>query len=202
LATLPDFQLVTNLETRGKETVGTITNKRYSSSSKSTTYYMTYAYVVSGKTYQVEQRISKDIYSVNNLGGKVTARYLPENPAQARLGGDDKDDDGIKIGFYILIVAWTGFAVGCVFALNHILRNLKLTAQGQLVPGRVVGAHISRSKSTYTLHLTYAFKSPTTGRTIQRKESAVRNDLRQTSAPAYGLPVRVLYVDDQTYRVM
>jgi len=205
LMTLPNYQLVTALESRGRSVTGAVANKRYTVStgkSRSTTYYLAYTYTVAGKSYRIEQSVSSGIYNMNNVGGQVTVSYLPENPAQARLGGDDKDDGGIISGFYGTVAGWVAFAITCIFCLNHILRNLRLATQGQLVTGRVIGAHMSRNKNSYTLALTYAFKSPTTGKTLQRKESRGRNVLKLKGAPAYGIPVRVLYVDDKTYRVM
>jgi hypothetical protein len=203
---LPNYQLVTSLESRGMDANGIVTDK-YSRTStgknRTTTYYLTYNYAVGGKTYPtIEQAVSFNIYNANSKTSKVVVRYLPEVPTRARLGGDDKDDESIKTGFYALIAGWTGYAIMCVLILNHVMRNWKLVGQGQLVTGRIVGSHISRSKNSYTLHLTYAFTSPTSGRTLQRKESTGRNDLRKASAPASGIPVSILYVDDRTYRVM
>jgi hypothetical protein len=203
--TYPNFQLVTDLDARGREAEGTITSKRTTTSSgrnRSTTYYLKFDYRVGGQRYTTEQSVASRIYNVNSQGSKVTVRYVPDTPARARLGGDDIDDDGVRTGFYLVIVGWTGFAILCVLALNHMMKNARLSAQGQLVTGRIVGAQLSRSKNSYTLNLTYAFTSPSSGKTIQRKESTNRNDLKNNGAPAYGLPVQVLYVDDRTYRVM
>jgi hypothetical protein len=50
--------------------------------------------------------------------------------------------------------------------------------------------------------LRYGFHSPQTGRWIEEGDSQIRKDLNAELSPARGIPVHVLYLDDQTYMVL
>jgi len=201
LVTLPPVLLLMNLNQNGVNTQAVVSGESQTSG-KSTTYYVYFSYSVNGQSYNTRQSVQYGTYLNLGQGSPVAIRYLPDDPTQARLSGASADESTITLDFIILAVGVLTVVISLYWLNIHMQRTRRLVAGGQLIDGEVVEAHVSRSKSSYSLKLTYGFTSPASGQALTRSESAGRNDLRNNTAPAPNTPVKVLFLDDNTYRVL
>lgn len=194
-----------DLNARGIEVPATLIDHRYTiSTGKSTTYtyFVKYQYTANDRILTSEQTVSRSIYNGYVKNAKVTVHYLPDAPTTVRLSGKFADDEGITNAFYLSLAGFMGVAIAAILVVNSMLRNQRLSSGGQIVVGQVLGSELTRSKSTYSLKLRYEFVSPQTGKLLTRKESLVRNDLRNSGKPSGGVPINILYLDDRTFRAL
>lgn len=198
---VPQPLLVMNLNQRGQAAQATISG-HYIQHGKSTTYHVQFSYSANEASYVVQQDVSADTYNKLAQGTHVTIRYLPDDPAQARLWGANADESNTQFYFFVIVGICLAVLIFGYFLVEYVLRTRRLAADGQLIDGTIVGANLRRSKSNYVLKLNYTFTSPTTGQPLTRSESSNRTDLKNSGTPSYGTPVKVLYLNDKTYRVL
>ncbi len=198
---LPEYLLMRSLDSRGLPAQAQIIN-RYTTSGKSTTYYLVFTHQVAGKSYSSTETVSRASYSSHPLTTTVQIRYLKEDPSQARLAGPDRDDGDTPFSLVLIIGFWTTGVIYLMFLVNNMLRNRQLTTSGRLIRGVITGSSLNRTKNGRALTIKYEFQSPETGKVLRRKENAMRTDLRHKGPPAPGMPVVVIYADDRTYRML
>ncbi len=149
--------------------------------------------------FSYRQQVSEDTYSSLSDGEAITIRYLPNDPSTSRLMTDTQDNGTFLAVMGGLILA--GALVGLYYFLRQRSRNRRLQQDGQLVIGKIVEAKAVRVKAGNQLTIQYTFMSPEGGE-LGRKESLVRNDLRNMPLPSIGTPVAVVYVNDKLYRLL
>ena len=199
---LPQLVLVVNLNQHGQTTQATVSGHHINYGGKSPKYYVQFSYNVSERTYTVEQDVYINTYNTLTTGTHVTIRYLQDDPTQARLSGPNADEQSTSLYFFMVFGTWAVAIIVTYFLVTHMLRNRQMAADGQLVEGVVVGASLARAKSSYVLKMKYTFTSPISGQNMTRRESTNRSDLKGTSGPAPGTPIKVLYLNDKTFRVL
>ena len=143
---------------------------------------------------------SGDYYALA-YDSQVQVRYLPDDPGQARLTGTYADDSATLFDILGVLAAIAIPIILFGYLPWYTWRNYQLAKYGRIVNGTIVDAQLTRSKSTYTLRLSYQFTSPISSETLMRTESRTRNDL-QYSIPTSGTPVQVLFLKDDRYRVL
>ncbi len=162
-------------------------------------YFVTYRYVVDEQPYQREEEVRSADYRVRELGDEIPVRYLPNEPSVARLTDPYAASD--------VIPSWT-FWLSLIFLVYAMLMtggeewlSFSFSRRGQLIDGvldSVHTQHISRIGKEATFY--YHFQSPR-GKPITGERRLIRNDLRGFPPPA-GSPVKVLYIDDDTHRML
>jgi hypothetical protein len=203
------FVLYTHVLNDGKLTQATVISRRWSSG-KSTSYYLTFQYQVSvndkkPQSYTYEQQVGLDSYNRYLEGSKVSIKYLPDSPNEARLAGADQDSSlqfgmlfgAIMMGFFATLMF--GF---CVYPT---VRDWNMAEKGHLVYGQLLGCsgQMTSGKNRYfKVSAEYTFQSPTTGQLLHGRQDAARNDLKKQPLPHHASPVAILYVDDQHFRMM
>jgi hypothetical protein len=165
---------------------------------------ITYFYRVGETVYQGDQTFdsstSCDFFHPATV---ISALYLPNDPQQSRIIGFEPSFgtrmiDVLFIGV-TLFVMW-GSSVFTLAILKYPIdkrRFRRLWRNGILIDGEVVAAkkRITRREFGHYVVITYSFQTPN-GRTLTRKQSHLRNDLRNTPLPTVGTPVSILYADD------
>ncbi len=111
-------------------------------------------------------------------------------------------------------VAALVIAVGAYFVTSRhsaAAARARLISEGQVLPGTLVTctgrdettteASLGEVTRSYLVSVDYRFAAPT-GHEIADQAEHNRPDLRRIELPAAGAPVRVLYLDDQTYALL
>jgi uncharacterized protein DUF3592 len=205
-----ELNIRAKLDQSGVTTSATVTDQRISTSTdskgrRSTSYYITYKFYAgqsnndSPVLYTSEQLVSSDTYNNTFDGGSIDIRYLPDDPKTSRIMNDNVNDPKIMLFFMAIFLAIPILFI--YFTLRNSGRNRRMESEGQIITGRITEAKLTRIKSNYQLALRYTFTSPE-GEELSKKESRVRNDLRNGGVPAEGTPVAVVYVHSKLYRML
>lgn len=190
-----------NLAKNGIETLATVRDGRVSRG-KSTTYYLEYTYdaKVNGdtRTFQNEESVSRDLYDHSEIGGHITVRYLPEDPATVRaLDGSYNGMILVLIGSVMVI----GGAWLTVSMYRMYQKDRRLERDGQIITGSVVKSSVSGAGNKRQVNIRYEFNSPL-GVPLKGSQSQRRSDLNKEDLPFEGLRVAVVYLNDKTYRIL
>ena len=208
-ALAPEWVIQRALAAQGHETQGTITGHHtYTTSNKNGTtthYVLTIVFMATagpheGQEFAVNESIGGFAYGELAIGASMPISFLPDDPNTARLAGqytEHIENTMIPVAIILFVL----LLVCVVMARRSQQRTRRLTQTGQFIVGEVVQCTGSKVKSSYSINLKYAFRSPT-GQILIRKESTYRNDLDSATLPQEGTPVAVLYADDKTFRVM
>jgi len=195
------------LAERGITTTATVTNVYYTTSTGKNgttyTYYVTFQFLDSSeRSTNHTQKVSKESYNRLRVGQKVAILYVRDNPTVAQLTGKDKDDTAFNSNVGGGLVFGGIGAMMAIMGLVITTRTMRLQSKGQILKGTVLKADSSfSSKSGYSVIIKYQVISPT-GKTLVRKGSATRNDLKGTPLPVKGTPVYVAYVNDSLFRML
>ncbi len=155
----------------------------------------------------------RDVLDYLAMAGVVAgALLLLVNLMQLARGGERGEDRSAAASATalagVLIVAGAYYVVGRHGAAAARERMIR---EGKVLPGTVVAcaardelsaeAALGEVTRAYRVTLEYRFTTPE-GATIEAQDEHDRPDLRRAELPPPGTPVRVLYLDDQTYAVL
>ncbi len=201
----PTFIAANSLAMRGKIVMGLVINSRYTisqgKSGPSYTYYVTYQYrLADERVISHEQVVSLGNYYRLTANTPVTVMYDPQNPTNAQLAGNDRDDSGYNSAMTMGVVVLVFGAIMGVVGTPILMRTLALQRSQTIVRGIIIGASGSTYKGNFTAKIRYQFHSPS-GRLLEGTNSARRNDLRRDLPPT-GTEVCVIYVNDKLYRML
>jgi hypothetical protein len=100
------------------------------------------------------------------------------------------------------LLYFAGVVILAYLVIRQVVRNLQLEREGQLIVGEVAN---SKGKSVkggyYQVDIEYTFAFPE-GYPLTRKESAIRNDLREKPLPVSGTPVMIVYLNPKLFRLL
>ncbi|MBZ0288886.1 MAG: DUF3592 domain-containing protein [Anaerolineae bacterium] len=189
------------LAQNGVQALATITDGRVSRG-RSTSYYLEYRYdaEVNGdlRTFTREESVSRDLYDRAEIGGHLTVRYMPDDPATARA--IDQPFNGL-----IFILMGLAFVAGSVIGIYALIRQYRrdrlLERDGQILTGSITKSSVSGYGNKRQVHIKYEFHSPL-GVPLKGSQSQRRRDLEKYDLPPEGTRVAVVYCDDNTYRVL
>jgi uncharacterized protein DUF3592 len=189
-----------SLAQNGITKIATVTDG-HKTSGRSTTYYLTYSYDVdiNGQTKEFtnEETVSASRYDSTAIGAHVSIRYLPDDPAMARLLDEPSNN-------IILVIVGVAFLVGAAFMIFAFVRQYRrdrtLERDGQIITGSVVKSSINGVGNKRQVHVQYTFNSPL-GVELKGKQSERRRDVQLADVPP-GTKVAVVYHDDKTFRLL
>lgn len=155
-------------------------------------YYVRYAFLVDGQQYAAEQAVTRTIYQrLSRRGATAEIAYLPGNPAVSRLAGANQIYTETSLAIFG-VFAGLG-AIAAVFIRPY--RTRRLARNGQIILGEIK----TQRQEGANIHLRFTFLSPQ-GRRLDGIGSTTihENDIR----PAPGIPVAVLYLNENFYRMI
>ena len=142
-------------------------------STRTTTYYLIYEYVVDDIQYQGRHRTSQGVYNDFEAGGELSILYLPDEPHLSIAGTERSTTDttfttvmGILV-MGICILAW-----GVLYVKSE--RTYDPKKDGELMTGELTSVKIEPSANgdRAKANVTYMFDSPQTGESIE--DDAIR----------------------------
>lgn len=155
-------------------------------------YYVRYAFTVDGQNYAAEQAITRTIYQrLSRRGATAEVAYLPDNPAISRLAGANQIYTETSLAIFG-VFAGLG-AMAAVFIRPY--RTRRLARDGHIILGEIK----TQRQDGANIHLRFTFLSPQ-GRRLDGIGSTTiqENDIQ----PAPGVPVAVLYLNENFYRMI
>lgn len=182
----------------GVETEAVILDRRVQSG-RNTRYYLTYRYVGGTTHYTRDEAVDPGVYGRVSEGATVPVRYLPDQPGQARLAGRFASNDDspwlfVISGVCALLIAWV-LAMD-VWEVRHLSRH------GKLLDGTLLSAY-GRYVNREGYKVTFRYQFPlSSGRYWTGERTVKRGDLRHAVMPPRGSPVKVIYVNDDSYRML
>lgn len=193
---LNDITSANERNSSGRIATATITNRRISRG-KSTSYYLSYQFTThTERTIQREEGVNSSLYNQSPVGTALQVVYAENNPTNARLVLNSKND------------LWIGMLVGGLFILPMVIGGLmmyqrvrRLNRHGMLLPGQLVSCKGSSGKNGYTVTARYQFRTPE-GPYLTGSSSSQRSDLRRTALPQNGTPVIVVWDGRKLHRML
>jgi hypothetical protein len=123
--------------------------------------------------------------------------------------GDDQSTTLSTVGLAGLLIAVGGYYV--ISRHTTAVARLRLIHEGRVLPGTLVEctgrdettteASFGEVTRSYVIAVEYRFAAPA-GDEIADHDEHNRRDLRRVELPPAGTPVRVLYLDEQTYALL
>ena len=192
------------------QTRATVTNKdMYVSdvpySGKTIHYSLTYTFDVSNKnkatSYSAQQGVNASTYNTVNQGSSITIAYVPSDPNNSKIVGDDYNQQQIIwAGLLIaLFLPFTLYLLPTVYRKEQIYRYL--AEQGVLLRGEVIKSTDSGCFGIFTLQVKYRFVSPTSN-LIKGKFWGSYTILQKRKMPSHGTDIIVVYINDKSYTIL
>ncbi len=199
---LREWVVVVQLSAYGESTAGLVVDHRTESGEDSTTYYITFRYVIDDRLYIQEQAVGESAYDQFANSSRVVVRYFPADPNIARLTEPDTDTVGHNVLITLSIVVLNTFMWWKVRGtIKKNRRYQQLGREGRMVTGEVLRSEGHKDEDGYIVTMHYCFQSPS-GRPLLGKVSRTRNDLKRKPLPEPGTPLVVLYLDDTSYELL
>lgn len=202
---MTEFRLATSKTGQAKAQV---TDHRVSRGSKSTSYYITYAFMGNERSYTHEAQATSSEYNNYEIGSTIPVTFVLSDPTVSHIG-----ENGIRwtqitpilimVGVFLLIgIIWQITLMPKYFRMRRMRRN------GQIILGQLKGTYgemIKRGsgknrRTDYDVTAYYQFTNPN-GRKIDSQATFTRNDYKKKDLPQSG-SVAVLYVSGEDYLLL
>ncbi len=155
-------------------------------------YYVVYAFTVDGQTYQAEQAVTRPIYQrLSRRGASAEIAYMPDDPAISRLAGDNQIYTETSIAIFLVLLC--PLLIAALFIRPW--RTRRLARDGQIILGEIK----TYRKVEANIHLRFTLLSPE-GRRLNGIGSTTLHE--NDTYPETGLPVAVLYLNENFYRML
>ncbi len=160
-------------------------NNKYSSSGKSTSYYIEYSWLANNEYNSDKQDVGWSMYADTKIGSKVSVTILPSNPKISRLGHVDDAYLAHSINL------WLGGST-CIVGLFVILRisievshsrEERLLESGFAVPALIKKISVSTKKGSMQR---VEYEATVEGKTISRKASVDTAKAREMREGCYS----------------
>lgn len=150
------------------------------------------------QVYLNTSAVSEETYHRTQVGDTIAIRYLPENPSISAIVGDtDTHAQGLMAVGVVLLVASPLLWCWMIWLR---MRNRRLTRDGQVIEGRILGAKMKRAyRAGYYMDISYQFFSPQ-GKELKGTATSMRPE--HYDSLSEGTPVAVLWVNDKLYRLL
>lgn len=156
-------------------------------------YYVVYSFRASDAVFTGQQAVSEGIYRrLTRRDAVAEVAYLPDDPQVSRLAGDNQIYTETSLAIF-------GVFAGAFLALAVFIRPYRtrqLARYGQVIVGEI-GA--SRQQGAH-IHVRFTFRSPE-GRRLEGIGST-NVHLSSATIPEPGVPVAVLYSNENFYRML
>lgn len=179
------------LTAEGIETSGAITERgTHPRGIPGLSSFVVYSYTVNGETYTQQVSVTSTIARrLNRRGMSAEIIYLPTNPEYSRLTGENQIHTETSVTIFFFLV---GISL-CLLMFVRPYRVRRLSREGRVLFGEV---KTSRRIHGIT-HIRFTFLSPE-----GRRLGGVGSTQRVAAAPRPGVPVAVLYSNENFYRVL
>jgi hypothetical protein len=165
-------------------------------------YFVTYRFEAATPTgpvtFQRQQAVSKSTYLRLHPGQMASVCHSTQFPSISSIADDTYRRDGISVG----ALMWLPITLFMGWQIRRCRREIRLGREGRLLEGRVTrctGA--TDADSDFVVELHYRFTAPG-GRVIRDRDTACRDDLKDSPLPEPGTPVAVLHLDEKNYKVL
>lgn len=202
------------LSERGRTTNGLLTELKPSDSRRYNFFYATYSWTVPDPvtnqpaTFSYRERVEFKFYTAQKVGDSVAVRYLPNQPAVARLSSPQTTNYNY-LGLFIFLGVF-GFLelVALLLLVTTFVRGnarQKIARNGQRLVGRVTQVERLGGK----LLVSYGFTSPQTGAFLQGQQKCkgseakrLRKAFGENATGLVNQPVTVFYLNEQKFLVL
>jgi hypothetical protein len=186
----------------GATTTGSFVGREIKESDDSTSYYLSYGYIVDDHRFTRKDRVSYETYRQAGVDVPIQVLYYTSDPSLATVDLNYQTNDRTFATIFALF--WNGF-VGLMFfgGLSMLLRNIELARKGRVTFGEIT--HITShydGDNDYQIEVKYLFNSPTSGQVIHAKHKFQDNGRKGEQLPKAGAPIALLFADDKTYRML
>lgn len=198
-------QINTQLEQAGETTEATITELRDDGGALQP-YTMSYRFDYTAPegetaTATAAQPITRTEYERLSIGDTISIRYLPTDTSVARYASDVYNTSLWTCIPFLIVPLLAGYIFSWYHSLGHWRQLRQLEKEGQLLDGTVIACSkgIPLPKDRRQVWLEYRFRTPDGQELHNRGEGSMEDD---DPLPAPGTPIKVLYVNDDFYRVL
>ncbi|MEQ8672286.1 MAG: hypothetical protein RLP44_00980 [Aggregatilineales bacterium] len=149
------------------------------------------------------------------MGSRSTYDYSPEYGANGQeivqVVVDPENvalmDLQSALGFPFREVALTLFAVIVgsglsVYGARQLFYRWQLSRRGELIAGHIVDVMKIRGENRLIFNIDYTFPAPDGQRLLHGKSTHIRTTLENRPLPQIGMPVAVLYLDEQHHQAL
>jgi len=188
------------LEQSGLSIQASVTDQRVETNDRNA-YYITYSFQPDptlDQVYSKESWVSRSYYNEVILSEVVDVRYLPDKPEVSDLVDFPRVS---RFPLYTIVILFLGPPVVLWILFRAKIRQDRFGNEGQVIRGELLEFKSRMNNGNYMVTTRYRFRSPL-GSPLEGKSSSAHNNLRNTSPPASGTPVAVLYVDDKLHRLL
>lgn len=174
-------------------------------------YFVVYSFIADvadgRESVTVEEEVAFEVFRQVEAGDVVTIQYQPGDLESARI--IERAPDAINANNLRLFVVALLLSLGLYMLIFWLIRpdrlNRRLESEGVLLPGRITNIYPRKALRAYIVNVAFAFDAPDAPAEAPRINAEAkrnRRDLESTVLPRPGTSVRVLYVDDSTFRLM
>ncbi len=169
-------------------------------SGRTTNHFVTIQYDVNGTPYESEEWVDSVDYEALAIGLTVPILYLADSPNDVQLAGAyQSPPPSAEIWYWVFAISLIANYSGVGWKERQSYRYSRL---GKLCNGELIAAEGRKVyKRGFVVTYRYKFQSPE-GKTLSGRRELTREDLRSASLPAAGSPVKVLYIDVRTHRML
>jgi hypothetical protein len=194
------------LKVSNKTTEGTVIDGRTGTrigerGHHTTTYFLSYSFIVGGKEYSNEDEVDEDVYDRLKPGSQVKVAYFPGDPDISNISTFSLTDSLCLTVLMLVVIGWT-----ILFVMFQAYRHHRLSKYGQLLRGDVLAWEVAekkafgRSETVWKVSVKYRFTTPA-GQTV----SAIKRF--SLNKPSWlmgerGSPVAVIYVNEKLYDLL
>lgn len=164
-------------------------------------YLARYDYAVGEQRYSGEQRLTKSAYKKLMDNAAVSAIFLSDKPADARLDADSPED---QLRYWLTAVVAGLTLAALLMLLSAVLRRRRAL---RIVPPAVLTGQVIACEGAldddgdFKVRVRFRFQAPQ-GQALTGQARQIRNDLRDRPLPPVGAPVAVYYRHEQSYRLL
>lgn len=156
----------------------------------------------------VEEEVAFEVFRQVEPGDVVTVQYQPGNIENARIierAPAAINENNLRL-FMVLLLMIAVIYMLMFWLIRPERLNRRLEDEGVLLPGRISNIYPRKALRAYIVNVAYTFEIPgghgETPRQLTAEARRNRRDLESTVLPRPGTAVRVLYIDDDTLRLM
>lgn len=148
-------------------------------------------------TVNSSRTVAASIAEGIQAGEIIEIVILPTQPMQSIIAGQNTPPWGYTLrGMGYLLAA---LAVGA-FGILQRRKQQQLQREGEVLTGEITALRRLQGENATTFDIEYVFQSPQNGETLSGTGNYVQRDPLIT--PKIGMPLAVLYLNDQTYRAL
>jgi|GEM_PF-4454300 len=170
-------------------------------------YYVNYTFIANDQnTYEHRVSVAAEDYETLTIGDNIQIIYEDGNPSNTNIETMMLSTEDIlrnrltfvAMGGVLILIG----GVALLFQRDNLQSAKKLAQDGVMVIGQVKKMTYKATIRGFNLDIQYKFESPKTGKEINTYQKYHITHLDINDLPAKGTPVKILYIDDFTYKLL